>query len=687
MTVLLSGGPEKVLPKTQSGQLASRSRRRISTLAGSSLGTVWIALTALMVYVGYYAVYAFFGPYDDEGYWLVSLRSYQLHGSLYHDTFSQAGPLYYEIWSVVYSVFGIPINWETGRLLTLVVWIATSVLIGIAIWILSGQALLGLLAEVVSFLVLFLLSSVAMEPAGLAHFFGAVVLLGLALYSRRKSSAAMVLIGLGTTAAVFTKVNIGAFILVGLVAAVTLTWPNRRTLHTRKVVVASGLLLVPILIMGQVLQAHWALAYCVLELLYMVGICSILLPGDTLNVQETLGAGEIQKALATAAATALLITIGVVTNGTSLWQFINGTFISQRNLARAFLHQRQIVLPLTAPEMATTVISSALALFIGAWTLRRGERHPWFSSVTAGYLRLAAGAWILLSIAQGIAGWTFVGLVLAPGVSTPVPGISFLLAAPFAWIALLGGKTPESAQRRLVRIAICVIGVLACLEGFPVAGAQMLWASLGLVPVGVLCITDGLSLIPRRDRGPQGTLPTFLPSFGSALAAALTLSLALGTVGRTLNTWQNAYHKGESMGLPGTGNVRLPRAEVQQFHFVTDFLKANCATYWSIPGLDSFYLFSGEKPPTGLNTTQAWWNALSWNQQRSVLRALVHTPRLCVIDGRDPLVWTDKFDQIVQTPLVHYLATDFVLAERTARYGPWAYQLLVRSSDHKAIDP
>jgi hypothetical protein len=687
MTVLVSGGPDKVLAETPPIPLVSRSRGRIATVAGLLLGAAWTSTTALLVYVGYHAVYAFFGPYDDEGYWLISLRSYQLHGSLYHDTFSQAGPLYYEFWSLVYSVLGIPINWETGRMLTLIVWVATSVTMGIAIWILSRRVLLGLLAEVVSFLALFLLSSVAMEPAGLAHFFAAVVLLGLALHSRRKSRAAMILIGLGSTAAVFTKVNIGAFVVIGLVAAVTLTWPNRRTLRTRKVVVAAGLLLVPIVITAQVLQTHWALSYCMLELLYLIGLGAIVLPGDTFKVRPTQRAGEIHAALITSAATALLIAIGIVASGTSLWQFIYGTFFSQRGLARAFLHQRQIVLPLTFPEVAATVLSSALALFIGVWSHKRGERHPWFSSVASGYVRLAAGAWILLSIAQGIAGWTFVGLVLAPGLSTPIPGISFILAAPFAWVALLGGKDEESDQRRFVRIAICLIGVLACLEGFPVAGAQMLWASLGLVPVGVLCIADGLSLIPRNDRGPHHAVHSLRPSFGSALVAALTLSLTLGTVGRTLNIWQNAYHEGESLGLPGTAHVRLPHPEVKQFQLVTDFLKTHCSTYWSIPGLNSFYLFSGETPPTGLNTTQSWWNALSWNEQRSVLGALVHTPRLCVIEATDPIVWDHKFRHIVQTPLVHYLETRFVVAERTARYGPWSYQLLIRSTDHNVVHP
>ncbi len=683
MTALASVQPGEVLPEAQPILSEPRWRGRMGMIRAAMLGVVWAGITTFLAYVGYFAIYSYFGPYDDEGYWLISLRSYHLHGSLYHDTFSQAGPLYYEIWSLVYSLFDMPINWDTGRLLTLVVWIGTSVLMGIGIWVLSKRALLGLLAQVVSFLVLFLLSSVSMEPAGLAHLFGAVVLLGLALYLRGKHSAAMVLIGVGSTAAIFTKVNIGAFIVAGLVAAVALTWRSRKLLHAHKVVVASSLLLLPILIMAQVLQAQWAWHYCMLEVLYLIALCAILLSGNTSNKAQVPSAREICLVLATAAGSAALITVGIVANGTSLWQFIVGAFFSQRGLAQAFLHQRVVPLPISAPEVITTILSSALALFIGLWTFKRGDRHPWFSSVVAGYLRLAAGFWILLSIVQGFAGWMFVGLVLGPRLSTPVPGMSFLLAAPFAWIAVLGGRDEENDHRRFVRVAICVIGVLACLEGFPVAGAQMLWASLGLVPVGVLCIIDGLSLIPQRKRNSRRAFRIVVPSLGTVLVASLTLSLVLGTGGRTLSIWRNAHSKGESLGLLGAVRVRLPRPEVDQFRVITQFLKANCSTYWSIPGLNSFYFFSGETPPTGLNSTQSWWNALSWNQQHSVLTALVHTPRLCLIEGYGYL----DFQHIIQTPLVRYVETAFVASKATGAYGPYSYELLVRRSHHDAVHP
>src|SRR5579864_5906575 len=160
---------------SETGPVQSRApeKGRRRPVSGGALGVAWLGLTCFLTYLGFLAVHSYFGPFDDEGYWLISLRTYHLHGSLYHNTFSQAGPFYYEIWSLVYSLFGMQVNWDTGRLITLAVWIATSVVIGVAVWILSRRALLGVLAEVVSFLVLFVLSAIPMEPAGLAHLMGA----------------------------------------------------------------------------------------------------------------------------------------------------------------------------------------------------------------------------------------------------------------------------------------------------------------------------------------------------------------------------------------------------------------------------------------------------------------------------------------------------------------------------------
>src|SRR5580658_7930751 len=86
-------------------------------------GSAWLGLSAFLAYVAYFPMYSTFAEYDDAGYWLSALRSYHLHGGLYHSTYSECGPFYYEAWSLLYSVLHVAIDPDSARLITLVVWV------------------------------------------------------------------------------------------------------------------------------------------------------------------------------------------------------------------------------------------------------------------------------------------------------------------------------------------------------------------------------------------------------------------------------------------------------------------------------------------------------------------------------------------------------------------------------------
>jgi hypothetical protein len=630
-----------------------------------TLGTVWVAQSAFLTVIGYYATFSYFGTYDDEGSWLIGLRGYHLHGSLYNHTYAQAGPFFYEAWSLVYSVFNLQINWDTGRLMTLIVWIATTVVMGIAIWIFSRRVLLGLVAQLVSFLVMFLLSGVSMEAAGIAHFMGACVLLGLALFVRGIRRVGMMIIGIACAAAVFSKVNVGVFALSGLVAAVMIFWPNSGWRTARKLVVAVGLAVLPVVLMEQALSQPRAWHYCVLELIYLVGLVVVFqkrVPDQSFSLRE------IWFGLGGALGATALIAVGVLINGTSFSQFVHGAILGQRGLTKVI----NIPLPITGPDVAIAIVSSVAALAVAAYTARRGSRPPWMSSFVSGYVRFALGVWILLAITEDVfPGWSPPGIVVAPGVTILGPGQSFLLAAPFVWVVAFGPHEDEEPRFSFARTAICVMAVLSCLEGFPVAGSQMLWASLPLVPVGILCITDGVSLLTRgaeRAKQPQRTEP-IVP----LAAIGLSYLALLGTAGQTLSIWLNTYNTNKPVALPGAEKVRLPAAVVDDLREVTGFLKQNCTTFWSIPGYNSFYFLSGEEPVTGLNSTQAWWKALSREQQNENLIQLRKVPRLCLIEGRYAGVGTDGTLLLKQTRLIRFLEHEFVPV-KTVGY----YELLVR---------
>jgi hypothetical protein len=528
------------------------------------------------------------------------------------------------------------------------------------------------LAEVVSFLVLFLLSGVSMEAAGLAHLMGAAVLLGVALFVRGRRQVGMGIIGAAGTAVIFTKVNVGIFVMVSVIAAVVIYWPTQLWFTARKIAMAFGLLVLPVVLMQPALGEPAGWHYCVLELIYLVGVIAILLTKKT--PVQTLSIREIAIGLGAAIGSTFLIAVGVLTNGTSLAQFFSGAIFGQRGLTKSIV----IPLPITGPDVAFAIISSVVALVVAGYVMRRGRMPPLLYSIGSGYLRVAIGLWILVTISEGVfPGWTPKGLVVAPGVTLSTPaGQSFLLAAPFVWVALLGGKGSEDGAFGFARLGLCLMGVLGCLEGFPVAGSQMLWASLTLVPVGIICITDGLSMLSPTGNEPRWAVGDLRVPVGSLVALVLLLFLVVGNLGQVNRTWRGTYDANEPVGLLGAHMVRLPQVQVQPLQEVTLFLKRNCTTFWSLPGLNSFYFFSGETPPTDLNSTQAWWNALNFHQQNQVAAKLRQTPRLCIIEDRNfsPLFQSYGPVRLDGTQLVRYIVKDFVPVKTVADY----YHLLVR---------
>ncbi|HVA10521.1 MAG TPA: hypothetical protein VNG12_27735 [Acidimicrobiales bacterium] len=614
-----------------------------------------------MAYAAYFASLSSFSVYDDEGYWLIALRSYHLHGSLYHNTFAPAGPFYYEAFSGIYSLFGMSVNWDTGRLVTTVVWLLTSLVFGIAIWVLTRRAILGLLAQIVAYLVMFLLFAIPMEPAGLAHLLGAFVLLGLAFYVRGRRYSGMVIVGAASAASVFTKVNIGVFISIGLTAAAVIHWPSHRWMHARKGAVAIGLLAFPLVVMRPVLSMPWAENYLGLEGLYLVGIAAIVLTRTSRG--SAFAVRHVAVGLAAAVVSTVLIAVGVLINGTSLTQLVHGAIFAEQSLAKI----NHIALPVSGTDLVLAAASTFVAIAVAVGTATTGSRPRWIRGALSGYARFAAGVWILGTISSGYFSIPPRGLVLSPLVTLPVPAETFRLAAPFAWMAAIGGSGEEDGRSSFVRVAICLVGVLGCLEGYPIAGSQMLWAAVMLIPVAVLCITDGLSIISQAHKKfgltPRRAISAWL---GTVVPGALILSLGFGNIGKIATHYHRRYDSNEPVTLLGAEDVRLPRGQVEQLVEVTAYLTRNCSSYWSAPGLNSFYFLSGEPPPSGLNTSQMWWNLLDRQEQDRVLVQLKRTSRLCLVES--PQYGIPLALRYVHTPLAKYLEQQFVLRKTIGIY-------------------
>ena len=112
------------------------------------------------------------------------------------------------------------------------------------------------------------------------------------------------------------------------------------------------------------------------------------------------------------------------------------------------------------------------------------------------------------------------------------------------------------------------------------------------------------------------------------------------------------------LALPGARHLRLPAAQVDTFRWLVDELHRNCTTFFSIPGMNSLYLFAEMEPPTAL-TTNAWMYLLDAEQQHRVIGRLEAVDRLCVVDHPEGLKFYTRRRPLPTGPLLDYLQRGF----------------------------
>jgi hypothetical protein len=630
----------------------------------------FLCLSALLAYVGYFPMFASFKFYDDEGYWLIALRSYSQHGSLYHRTFSQCGPFYYEAWSFFYSVTGAKIDPDSAHLATLGIWVVTSLVFGIGVWVLTGRVLLGLAAQTVAFVLLFPLINEPMEPAGLAYLLAGFVLLGIALVRRGRPRLGMALVGVSTSALIFTKINIGLLVAGGLVYAFIVCWSSGRWSAVRKGVGALGLASILLVLTLPLIDQTWVQLYVVLIGASLGALIASVSGTEVLD--NDVGRTAVRYAVGGAICTAIVISIAVLANGTSITELVQGAILGQRNLAQNF----RFAPPVTSHEevLAAGIAAAGVVAAILHRHSRGSARSGCFVPAIG---RLVIGIWMLLTITMAPGGlspaFTSISLPHLTGI-TP-PGGSFVFAVPFAWLATRRPTRVADGPNSFPRVAIAAMAILGCLEAFPVGGSQFVWASLLVVPAAVLIIHDGVELLADR---PWSETPLHIPvqrvarviAFGCIALA--TAAMLWSSYSQTLSTYRAAYRTDPAIPSSGSQRIHLRVAQVERISEVDAFLQRHCSTFFSLPGLNSFYFFAHQSPPSDLNTTQ-WWNLLSPGQQAVVLAKLERTPRLCVIEEPTLTAFWDQGRPLRPTPLALYLRHDFV---HVRTVGP--YELFLR---------
>jgi hypothetical protein len=624
-----------------------RGLRGTARKALTPVGVLWtgagLAVLAATAALGFTTLFSTFASYDDEGYFLITIKGYLSGAKLYNQTSGQYGPFPFEFMAAAFKLLGLHVSNDTGRLITLGLWLGAALLLALAAYGLSRSPLLAFVVYVLAFRLLSLAPGEPMHPSHLLMLLLAAMVAVAVFAAPRRPRLAFALLGMLIAAALLSKVNIGMFAVASLVFAAVLASPRLSRVRVLVAVVSACFVLVPVALM-----AHDALegGYIVFSSHVLLGAFAVAIVAiGTMRPRDpdSRAAYWLVYAVAGAAGAAAVICGIVLLQGTSFSGLAHGVFLDAL---------RQSKLLSWAPSLpANTLARDAIGVSIAAAVALRALPHsrPWPT----------VGA--LARIGAGILIWAAVFDVQA--LAQPVA---------LAWVAAVPARrdAPTSAAR-FVRLFVPALAVLQVLHAYPVPGSQVRWATFLFVVVGAVCVSDGLSELGVSALGLRGA------SSRLATAGALGVVIWVGFTGLgfPLRDSVQTYRAATPIPAWGATRIRVPPETAQALGSLVRAVQERCNTFVTMPGLGSLYLMSQKTPPTWMSGSD-WIFAWDAKTQQRVVNQVEGVPRLCAIRSVGAETGWAGNRPIPEYPLRAFILNDF---RGVGTYG--GYELLVRRSN------
>jgi hypothetical protein len=551
-----------------------------------------LAVSAAML--GYVRVFAFFSSNDDEGYILQTIRSYLEGHRLFADVFTQYGPAFYVLESLIHQTLRAPLTHDFERLATVGLWVAASLASAATVLRLTRSSIAAALTLAGVFVHLAPLIGEPGHPQGPLVLVIALVAL-IAAWDREDtlSTRQVAAIGVLTAFAVLVKVNVGLYLALGF--AIPVLFAVRLSRTRINAALLTGVAIVACFLPVVVARNHlrgWAFNYALITSLSLAAtVIAIARPRRASLPFRTLA----RYVFAVAVAGALLV-VPVLIRGTSIPALLNGILLRPSQFDRIFF------MPLVLP--ATSLVAGSAGVLLSI---------VWVFSVASGRpprLLAVAAAKILVAAA---------GLYLCRA------GLGSQLAyfTPFLWIVTLPAGAAVWSRVAVGRNVLAFVAVFQSLQAYPVAGSQLAFATFLMIPISFVCAFDALSALRQR--------------LGNTRTVSWTLHTAFAVAGIVFyrpvlspTAWRAPYDAGYELRLPGATQLRLPGGDVARYHWLSGTVAANCGALLTLPGLYSLNAWSGVETVTDLNAT-AWMTLLTAAEQESVWRAVDASSRTCAV--------------------------------------------------------
>ena len=595
-------------------------------------------LVAITACTGYWLLFTTFMAYDDEGYVLLSLRNFSLHGGLYDRVYSQYGPFPYLLYDGLHRLLGFEFTNTAGRWITLVNWTGAAAACAALVGRRTRSAIWAAFTFAGVFTYLWVMINEPVHPGGLITLLVAAGtwFCAEAWRAGRPDRFALIAGAVGAALAL-TKINVGVFFLGSAFAWLALNTRPAGAARTLTWLVATGCSALPFVLMRSLWASAWVPTFA---LVFVGSALGLLLAGRTAAAPVAGRAVWIRFAAAAAAVGALVVGLALA-RGTTPTGLLHGVLLEPLKHPGVYYFAMNW-------RVGTATLALALLGAAGFATRPGVTDHPAFRHAIAAGRLVAAIAFLaspLKLIPTSLAAW----------------GMCY--GVTLAWLFV--PRLHDQDENAPVRAWVALVLVFQFLHAYPVAGSQINWGTYLFVPLLALGV-HGAAPVYAGWLGPRLRLLRPIGA-GFILLVSLIMINELSSIGRA-----RYFSPDPQLGLPGAENIRLSADMVTTLQVLDENLVAHAATVFSLPGLYSINLWSGRPTPTLTNATH-WFSILSEDRQQETIRQLEADPRAAVVYQKDVIDYLARTGFPIGGALHAWLEANF-----TPAFAIDGYEMRVR---------
>lgn len=611
---------------------------------------VFLLVFGLSLISSYFIIFSKYSPYDDEGFLVISTKTFLMGNPLYDATFTQYGPFYYLVQEILYGLINIPLDQNHTRLTTIALWLISSFSITLYIYLTTKKYSLAFLTYIVAWNHLQVLTNEPSHPQEIAITLVSLIpLIALDKNENRRN----ILLAITATALLFTKINLGIFLFVGIFLSIYSLPTENKFLAWSKTIFYIAIFFMPIMLMRQKLNQESVQTFCSIITIGIVPILHYSYSNLIKWSNKTLLIHIIYLMVFTLL-TSFLILSYVVINSTSLKAIFDFVILQPLKFPDKFSALLNI-------EYNATFIS-ILGLGLYFYYIKKLKLQDFPKVIVYTKLLLAISLFT----------WSF---FVEENLRISIDKILSYCPA-FLWLTLIEDKNKKSnISTFFPRVILVTVAYLQILMTFPVAGTQKTLATFILVPMIAINLFDILPIIKNDflTLWPQKIFRVATLFFLVYISFSFIAELSTITF-----PWKK-YYSGVSLNFVGAERIRLAEEQTATYQWLIRNLNENCDKFISYPDFPSFYLWS-QKNPASTITQNCWPAFLDNNQQEQIVDKLNTYNRVCAIKNS---YWANfwlrgKSDK--NLALANYINNEFKVLGQVGNY-----QFCVKKDQNKEL--